>query len=86
MIPAALLRVHARLELGGGRAAGRARSATSGHVEPLFLEHVERLFDRRVFQKEPAQNNRRPNVARLEPIRSRDKRGDGWCGGGGVVG
>jgi len=55
MIPAAFLRVHARLELGGGRAAGRARSTTSGHVEPLFLEHVERLFDRRVFQKEPAQ-------------------------------
>lgn len=53
MIPAAFLRVHARLEFGGGRAPGRARSTTAGHVEPLFLEHVERLFDRRVFQKEP---------------------------------
>lgn len=55
MIPAAFLRVHARFQLGGGSAAGRARSTTSGHVEPLFLEHVERLLDRRVFQKEPAQ-------------------------------
>lgn len=55
MIPAAFLRVHARFEFGGGSAAGRARSATSGHVEPLFLEHVESLFDRRVLQKKPAQ-------------------------------
>lgn len=51
MVPAALLRVHARLQLGGGRPAGRPGSAATGHVEPLFLEHVERLFDRRVFQE-----------------------------------
>lgn len=55
MIPAAFFRVHARFELGGGRATCRARSTTAGHVEPLFLEHVECLFDRRMFQKEPAQ-------------------------------
>lgn len=53
MIPPAFLRIDARLELGRGRTAGRARSAASGHVEPLFLEHVERLFDRRVFQEKP---------------------------------
>lgn len=53
MIPPAFLRIDARLEFGRGRTAGRARSAASGHVEPLFLEHVERLFDRRVFQEKP---------------------------------
>jgi len=57
MIPAALLRVHARFEFGGRRPAGRARSTASGHVEPLLLEHVERLLDRRVFQKEPTQQH-----------------------------
>jgi len=63
MIPAALLRVHARLEFRSGRPAGCARSAASGHVEPLFLEHVERLFDGRVFQEEPAQQHDTWSVA-----------------------
>lgn len=51
MVPAVLLRVNSRLEV--GRAAGGAAATAPAQFEPVLLQHVERLLDERVFEEEP---------------------------------
>lgn len=51
VVPTILLGVHSGLEL--RRAAGRAAAAAGRQLEPLLLQHVERLLDERVLEEEP---------------------------------
>lgn len=67
VVPATLLRVHAGLEVGGGAPSGPG-PAGPRHVEPLLLQHVERLLDGRVLQEEPRRVSVRQPVVRISAL------------------
>lgn len=52
MVPAVLLGVDSGLQLLSRASSGSSGAAASSQLEALFLEHIERLFDEGVLEKE----------------------------------